>query len=304
MGSLPAMISRFLVVFGALCTLTTLEIKAQSLTWLINNTTNIGGLTATNNGNPQIIATPYGNAVLFNGVNDGLTLGTNPIAGATSFTVEMIFRPDPITHPEAWQPRVFHIQSPNPPDHRLTLEARITNGTWYADVFLRTSSGANLTLIDATKVHSLGEWHHLAATYDGAVFKSYVDGVPELSGPLAAAPMIDGVSSIGMRANKVNFFEGAIHSLRFTSQVLETNEFMNVPVVTLADPLISDGNVQLDFALDSGLPAEFHLLHAANPTGPWNTNGFDVLTTNVPGVSYRFTAPAGAETEFYRVESR
>ncbi|HMP81598.1 MAG TPA: LamG domain-containing protein, partial [Verrucomicrobiota bacterium] len=259
--------------------------------------------TATNNGSPQLTGTPYGNAVLFNGLNDGLTLGTNPIAGATSFTVEMIFRPDPITQTNAWQPRIFHIQSHNPPDHRFTLEARITNGTWHADVFLRTSASASLTLIDPAKTHPLGQWHHLAATFDGATFRSYVNGVLELSGNLAATQMVNGISSIGMRANKVNFFEGAIHSLRFTRRVLATNEFMNVPVTVLKAPVVQEGNVNVDFALTSGLPAQFKLLHADDPSGPWSTNENDVLITNQPGASYRFTSPLAGDAEFYRVQS-
>jgi hypothetical protein len=304
LASLPIMSSPSIPLAVAVCALSLHCVEAQSLTWLINNTTNIGGLTATNHGNPQVTATPYGNAVLFDGFNGGLTVGTNPIAGATNFTVEMIFRPDPITLASAWQPRIFHIQSPNPPDHRLTLEARVTNGTWYADVFLRTSATTNLTLIDSSKIHSLGEWHHLAATFDGAVLKSFVDGEFELSGPLAATPMVNGFCSIGMRANQVNFFEGAVLALRFTPRVLDPSEFMNVPAVVLANPMISGGNVQVDFTLISGLPAEFKLLHAPNPTGFWNTNANAVLTTNEPGVSYRFTAPPGGDAEFYRVQSR
>jgi len=300
-GKAGNMFLRSMALVIVVCAAPATAVKAESLTWLVNNTTNIGGLATTQSGDPQVIETPYGNAVLFNGLNDGLTVGTNPIVDASSFTVEMIFRPDPITHAEAWQPRIFHIQSPNPPDHRFTLEARITNDTWYADVFLKTS--VSLTLSDPAKTHSLGEWHHLAATFDGSVLKSYVDGVFELAGALAASPMINGVSSIGMRANHVNFFEGAIHSLRFTPRVLATNEFMNVPSMALFHPVLGGGNVVLDFALVSGLPAEFTLLHATNPVGPWGTNLGDVLTTNEPGVLYRFTASQDANEEFYRVQS-
>ena len=304
MGRLPEMSFCLFTRVSVMCALGVASASAQSLTWHINNTTNIGGLAVTKNGDPQVVETLYGDAVLFDGVDDGLTLGANPIAGATNFTVEMIFRPDEITHAAAWQPRIFHIQSPNPPDHRLTLEARITNGTWYADVFLRTSASANLTLIDSTKVHSLGEWHHLAATYDGQMLRSYVDGRLELSGALAASPMIDGVASIGMRANKVNFFEGAVLALRFTPRVLETNEFMNVPMVVLAPPLVQGGDVLLAFSVTSGLPAEFKLLHSTNLSGAWGTNGSDVLTTNAPGTSYRFTTPFGDKEAFFRIESR
>jgi len=277
-------------------------LRAESLTWLINNSTNINGFVATNNGAPQVIATPYGDAVLFNGVNDGLTVGTNPIAGATNFTVEMIFRPDPITHAEAWQPRIFHIQSPNPPDHRLTLEARIVNDSWYADVFLRTSASANLTLIDSNKVHSLGDWHHVAATYDGTVFRSYVDGVAELSGALAATPLVDGVSSVGMRANQVNFFEGAVLALRFTSRVLATNEFMCIPATLLAAPEVSNGQADLSFSLTGGLPLGFSLLEADSPVGIWSNRPDAVLTTNLPGVLYHYRLPASGAQKFYRLQ--
>ena len=275
--------------------------SAQTLTWLVNNTTNIGGLTATNNGAPTVISTPYGNAVLFNGVNDGLTLGTNPIASTTNFTVEMIFRPDPITHADAWQPRIFHIQSPSPPDHRLTLEARVTNNTWFADVFLRTSVSSNLTLIDSNKIHSLGEWHHLAATYDGTTFRSYVDGVLELSGALAASAMTNGLSSIGMRANKINFFEGAVLALRFSRRVLVTNEFMCIPVTHLNPPALTNGQAGMDFELVSGLPLGFTLQETATPAGGWSNSVGAVLTTNAPGTSYRYTVPAPGEERFYRL---
>src|SRR5262245_27367159 len=85
--------------------LPSLRAGAQT-TWLINNTNNIGGLTVTNFGKPQIISTPYGDAVWFNGTNSGLYIGTNPIAGFTNFTVEMIFRPDPTNSAIAIQPRI------------------------------------------------------------------------------------------------------------------------------------------------------------------------------------------------------
>jgi len=298
---LPIFVSPCLLVLfvcGSVC--------AQSVTWPINNTTNIGGLVSTNNGSPQVTGTPYGDAVIFNGVNDGLTLATNPIVGATNFTVEMIFRPDPITHADAWQPRIFHIAAPNAnqiaPDHRLTLEARITNGTWYADVFLRTSATASLTLIDSNKVHSLGDWHHMAATFDGATFKSYVDGVLELSGALAVTQMVNGVSSIGMRANKVNFFEGAVLALRFTPRVLPTNEFMCIPVTVLNPPSVSTGQADVDFNLTSGLPIGFTLQESSSPEGVWTNSVGAVLTTNSPGVSYRYALPAPGDSKFYRLQ--
>ena len=270
-------------------------------TWSINNTTNIGGLNTLNHGSPQVIATPYGNAVLFNGINQGIVVPTNPIAGATNFTVEMIFRPDASTVSSSTQPRIFHIQSPNPPDHRLTLEARVGSATWYADTFLRTSATANLTLADSSKTHPVAVWHQLAVTYDGAQFRQYVNGTLELSGALMVTPLTNGLCSIGMRANTNNFFQGAVLALRFTPRVLSTNEFMCIPKTLLSALRLSNGQAQLDFTLTAGLPIGFTLQQADAPGGTWSVNSNAVLATNSEGVSYRFTAPAGNSNRFFRL---
>jgi hypothetical protein len=282
------------------------SVRAQT-TWFVNNTTNIGGYGVLKYGSPSVIATPYGNAVLFNGVNQGLTVSNNPIAGWTNFTVEMIFRPDVTNVSTAGQPRIFHIAAPNQnqiaPDHRLTLEGRITNALWYGDTFLRYSgtAGQSLTLIDATKTHPLGDWQQLAVTYDGALFKQYVNTVLELSGSVVSGALTNGVASLGMRANTQNFFQGAMLTMRFTPRVLATNEFLCVPRTRVTDFSLTNQVGVADFALTSGLPLGFTLQAAASPAGPWTNQTAAVLTTNTPGVAYRFTAPATNDTRFFRV---
>ena len=249
-----------------LVALSALRVEAQ-LTWLINNTNSIGGFTVTNYGQPKVISTPFGNAVWFNGTNSGLIIGTNPIADLTNFTVEMIFRPDPTNSAIATQPRIFHIQSPIPPDHRFTLEARITNQQWYGDVFLRTSAASSLTLITPTLLHPVGEWQHLAASYDGVRFRQFVNGIQETNGLLASVPLNNGLCTIGMRATTNNFFEGAVLALRFTGRALSPDEFMNVPVILLEVPGVNADTVQLDFQLAGGLPAAAVFAGAAERGG-------------------------------------
>ncbi|MFM2082122.1 MAG: hypothetical protein RL380_813, partial [Verrucomicrobiota bacterium] len=45
----------------------------------------------------------------------------------------------------------------------------------------------------------------------------------------------------------------------------------------------------------------FSLQEAALPGGPWTNQAAAALTTNSPGVSYRFTAPATNNARFYRI---
>jgi len=75
------------------------------------------------------------------------------------------------------------------------------------------------------------------------------------------------------------------------------------PVITLSKPVITSGQVQLDFTVTSGSSATFKLLQADQVSGPWTTNGSAILTPNVPGSSYRFTTTVGPAVRFYRVQA-
>ncbi len=298
---------RFTYVLGVSLCLVSLRLSAQ-VTWQINNLTNIGGLTVAKYGTPQVTNTLYGDGVIFNGINQGLTLGTNPIAGMTNFTVEMFFRPDPTNTASATQPRMFHIAAPNAnqiaPDHRLTLEGRITNNQWYADTFIRYGSASSnmITLSDASKVHPVGQWYYLAVTYDGAQFKQYVNGVQELSGAVSSGPLTNGVCSIGMRANTNNFFQGVVLAMRFTSRVLATNEFLSIAPTnaksTLALQFDATGAISNLIRLTGAASTKYVLQAADTVTGSWISIGTN--TTGAGGIA-DFTDPAVTNpVRFYR----
>lgn len=209
------------------------------VTWNVDNTTSIGGNTTTVIGNPIVVSTPFGDAVRFDG-NDGLIVNTDPVAGAANFTVEMLFRPDPIMNALSNVPRVLHLQSmPSPPDHRATLEGRIVAGNqWYIDTFLQSQSASSsnpnvttgLTLIEPTKLHPLSQWYNYALVYDGFQLKSYLNGQLESSGALAVQKMAVGRTSLGMRINQVNFFEGVIAKVRFTPSVVDPANFLSARI--------------------------------------------------------------------------
>ena len=62
--------------------------------WNFNQVAEIGGHPTQVLGHPHVINSPYGKAVEFNGVDDGIFIPVHPLAGASTFTWEVIFRPD------------------------------------------------------------------------------------------------------------------------------------------------------------------------------------------------------------------
>jgi Concanavalin A-like lectin/glucanases superfamily len=212
------------------------RVATAQVTWDIDNTTNIGGNAVTTVvGSPTMVVTPFGNGLQFDG-NDGIIVNTDPVAGAAQFTIEMLFRPDPIGGVTALnQPRVLHLQSNSPFDDRATLETRVVGNNWYLDAFLRSRSPGqsdpkvvnSLPLSDETILHPLGEWYNFAMTYDGTSLRAYINGQLDLpAGALSVQPMTSGVTSLGMRANMVNFFKGVIAKVRFTPSLVDPEDFL------------------------------------------------------------------------------
>lgn len=193
---------------------------ARSVVWRIDNRERIGGNQTTVIGNPQVIKVRGGSAMLFDGLDDGLLLNTNPVAGAPAFTIEAVFRPEAGGSAEQ---RWFHIQEASG-DDRILLETRLTGDQWFLDTFIK--SGENSRALYAEKFkHAVGQWYHVALVYDGSTMRHFVDGQEELATPLTIAPLAQGTTSIGVRMNRVYWFKGAVRSARFTPRALSPKEF-------------------------------------------------------------------------------
>jgi hypothetical protein len=82
---------------------------------------------------------------------------------------------------------------------------------------------------------------------------------------------------------------------------LEVNAISN-PSVVMSQPALAGGQLQLNFTV-TGSASAFNLLQASQLGASWATNAGAILTTNVPGSSYRFTIAAPGATEFYRVQT-
>ncbi len=206
-------------------------------TWRFDQTGEIGGHPAEVLGHPRVIESPYGKSVAFHGVDDALFVPVHPLAGASTYTWEVIFRPDA---DGAAEQRFFHLQEQDPATgkdtaNRMLFEIRIVDGQWCLDSF--ASSGAsNRTLLNCKLLHPLGQWYRVTAVYDGKELRNYVGDELQGAGPLELTPQFAGHSSIGVRINKVFYFKGAVLMARMVPRALSPDEFLKMPgkVDTLA----------------------------------------------------------------------
>jgi hypothetical protein len=188
--------------------------------WNFDRLGRLGGHATTVRGNPRVIDTPKGKAIEFDGEDDALFLDVHPLAGAETFTWEVIFRPDRGGKPEQ---RFFHLQE-NGSDTRLLFETRLVGDNWYLDSF--ANSGESKALMAKDKLHRLGEWYAAAMVYDGKEFRNYVNGELEGAAIVKLKPQGSGRTSAGVRINLVDYFKGAILRSRFTRRALTPSEFL------------------------------------------------------------------------------
>jgi len=215
-----SIVTAALSVLGAVLMSRTGDADAPAvIDWKIDNLERIGGHPVTVLGDPQIIKTDAGPALLFDGQDDALIVPANPIAGARSFTVEVVFRPDP---GGATEQRFLHMQSAE--TRRLLIETRVRGNDWFLDTFLKFDD-SDRTLQAKEKLHRLGDWYHVALVYDGREMRHYVNGEQEISGLVAFAPLESGQTSIGCRLNRVFWFKGAIRRIRVTHAALGPEGF-------------------------------------------------------------------------------
>ncbi|KAA3437049.1 LamG domain-containing protein [Rufibacter hautae] len=196
--------------------------------WSLSSTALVGGHATTVLGNPRTIIGKEGEQVMaFDGVDDGLLVDHNPLAGAEEFTIEVVFKPN-AAWPANVEQRFLHLEDMDSGQRRILLELRLNSrNQWYADFFLRHEKAA-LTLIDSTKTHPVGEWATMTLTYKDKQLKGYVNGQLELSGEIEYLPIPASANvSIGTRMDKRSWFNGEIQSVRFWKTALQPKKYSN-----------------------------------------------------------------------------
>lgn len=192
--------------------------------WTFDSLQEIGGLPVQLAGAPSLVDSPWGAAVRFDGEDDAIYLDAHPLAGAEAFAFEALFRPEGGAFEQRW----FHLQEigadGGATDTRILFEIRTREGEWWLDAFAK-GPGYNHTLITPEKRFPVGRWFHVAQTFDGRTYRSFVDGVLQAEAPLAFRPQGAGRSSIGCRYNRVSPFRGAVRAAAFWRRAITPTAF-------------------------------------------------------------------------------
>src|SRR5687767_15080127 len=226
--------------------------RAAEIVWTFDRLDTIGGFKTTVEGNPKIVETPLGKAIEFDGVDDAIWIEKHPLAGASTFTFEAVFRPDGGAFEQRW----FHLAERDPKtgllasaDHpktgqdanpRFLFELRTVENSWYLDAFVN-GPGYNRALMFKDKLHPVGQWYHVAQTYDGKMFRSYVNGELQGEAEVAFKPQGEGATSLGTRINRRNYFKGAIRQARFTPRALTPDQFLKIKLPGASAPRAQQG---------------------------------------------------------------
>lgn len=187
-----------------------------STVWTLRDASLVAGHATERVGAPEVTGAGADAALTFDGKADGVFVPVNPIEGWSAFTIEVRFKQ---VASGAEEQRFLHLEDGR--KQRVLLETRVTaDREWALDTFLFQDAANKLTLLDRTKLHPVDRWHWVALVYDGRRMSHYVDGVLELEGEVAFAPMAAGRTSIGVRQNLVSWFKGSIAEARFTPAAL------------------------------------------------------------------------------------
>ncbi len=175
-------------------------------------------------GAPEIVDSPLGKAVRFDGEDDGFFLACNPLDGLAEFTVEAVFLPESGGPAEQ---RFLHFGHPH--GDRVLLETRVTaDGQWYLDSYFHRA-GSGKPLIDPKLLHPAGRWYHVAYVVREGRLSNYVNGRLDLSTPFETAAISGGATSIGVRLNREYWFQGSIRSIRVSPEALPPPRFTGIP---------------------------------------------------------------------------
>ncbi|MER7505870.1 LamG-like jellyroll fold domain-containing protein [Nonomuraea pusilla] len=110
-----------------------------------------------------------------------------------------------------------------------------SNGTAPSAWMLKSDNSGSHAIIDGTTALPTGTWSHVAATYDGATARLYVNGI-QVAQTAASGPLLDDGGALHIAGNTRwgEYFAGAIDEVRIynrpqTAEQIQTD--MNTPIV-------------------------------------------------------------------------
>ncbi|MAP95479.1 MAG: laminin G [Ponticaulis sp.] len=197
--------------------------------WHFNALNQLGGHPASIDSHPELVRSSQSDIsyTVFDGEDDALFVDHHPLAGAAAFTFEAVFRPDGGQFEQRW----FHLEAfetpavePGKGSTRMLFEIRVEGSDWYLDAFM-CGEGYAEVLMEPEKRFPVGQWYHVAQTFDGQTYKSFVNGRLQAKSSPTFVPQGTGRSSVGCRMDRRSYFNGAVHSARFVHAALPPEQF-------------------------------------------------------------------------------
>ena len=177
-------------------------------------------------------------------------------------------------------------------------------------------SGNNWNRFSTESVLTVGEWNHVATTFDGTSYTAYVNGVEVFSTDEFAgrSPVLSGEVTIG----KVdNFFEGGIDDVRIYDRALSFVEVADlidgatVPIVEVSGELVTnqlangfDTPVEVDFLPDGRMlvAEQSGVIRIVNANGSTSTL-LNIRSIVNAGTCLLYTSPSPRDATLSRMPS-
>ena len=177
---------------------------------------------------------------------------------------------------------------------------RILNGKLSAAMCNTTLAGAQQGIIGATTV-TPGVWHHVAAVYDGATIKIYLDGVLDGSVVANYAPTNGSASlKIGARGDDANTrLNGLIDDVRIFNRALSEAEIQILMTIDNTPPVIAPtitGTLGSNDWYTSNVEVDWNVTDTESAVS--SSTGCDVsnVDADTDGVTFTCTATSGGGT--------
>ena len=140
---------------------------------------------------------------------DGIILRENPLPILPALFIELDFQP---ASGGGEEQRFLHFGQSDGP--RFLFETRSYEGKWCLDTFYCGPNEAQLVLLDREKLHPEDRWYTIRAELYPNRILSFIDGRLDGEGALDRRPFEGGGASLGVRQNRISFFNGIIGEIR------------------------------------------------------------------------------------------
>lgn len=181
----------------------------------------------------------FGSALVFDGVDDALNAGDDPLLDLDHYTLMAWVRYEETS--ERRQEVLEKVDSYWMNIRQGTRKLRV--GGFYGGC-----TSANWVFLDSGPIVPENTWTHVASTYDGATLRIYIDGQPAGSAAVSgtvcanANPLVIGAKHSPIQGVTTAFFNGSIDEVRLFSRALSEPEIQFLRGVSVpALPALAHG---------------------------------------------------------------